>query len=97
MRGPEAEKSNNLFYHLSYYDSDDLANIKDDGLRTEIELHIADFGSCPTQLFLQPHPIKKMDRKGELQLQMNTNGQQLSDNDNSVTSATFDLRRRNFF
>lgn len=59
QRGPDAEKANNIFYHLSYYDSDDLAKIDDEILRTEIELHIADFGSCPTQLFLHPHPSKK--------------------------------------
>mmetsp|Transcript_5346 Transcript_5346/g.10200 ORF Transcript_5346/g.10200 Transcript_5346/m.10200 type:complete len:1566 (+) Transcript_5346:442-5139(+) len=58
QRGPEAEKANNIFYHLSYYDSYDLAKIDDEILRTEIELHIADFGSCPTQLFFQPHPSK---------------------------------------
>mmetsp|Transcript_22706 Transcript_22706/g.34653 ORF Transcript_22706/g.34653 Transcript_22706/m.34653 type:complete len:1674 (+) Transcript_22706:80-5101(+) len=71
QRGPEAEKANNVFYHLSYYDSDDLANIEDQNLRTEIELHIAAFGSCPTQLFLQPHPIKKVDRKSELHMSSN--------------------------
>ena len=68
QRGPEAEKSNNLFYHLTYYDSDDLAKIEDETLRTEIELHIVDFGSCPAQLFPQPHPSKKIDRKSQSEL-----------------------------
>jgi factor associated with neutral sphingomyelinase activation len=70
QRGPEAEKADNVFYHLSYYDSDDLAKIADESHRTEIELHIADFGSCPAQLFLQPHPGKKLDRKSQSELSL---------------------------
>lgn len=58
-----------MFYHLSYYDSEDLAKIEDESLRTEIELHIADFGSCPTQLFVQSHPMKKIDRRNQGELQ----------------------------
>ena len=69
QRGPEAEKANNVFYHLTYYDADDLAKIEDDSLRTEIELHIIDFGNCPTQLFHQPHSSKKIDRNNQSELQ----------------------------
>ena len=61
QRGPEAEKANNVFYHLSYYDAEDLAKVEDQNLRAEIELHIADFGNCPSQLFFKPHPLKKVD------------------------------------
>lgn len=68
QRGPEAEKADNVFYHLTYYDSEDLANIQDDSLRTEMELHIVDFGSCPAQLFHQAHPLKKSDRKIQSEL-----------------------------
>jgi hypothetical protein len=68
QRGPEAEKANNIFYHLSYYDSDDLAKIDDEMLRTEIELHIADFGSCPAQLFLHSHPSKTTFSKEQSEL-----------------------------
>jgi hypothetical protein len=53
---------------LSYYDSDDLAKIDDELLRTEIELHIADFGSCPTQLFLHPHPSKTVSMKSKSEM-----------------------------
>jgi hypothetical protein len=70
QRGPEAEKSDNLFYHLSYYDSDDLALVEDDDLRTQIALHIADFGVCPIQLFFEPHPQKHIQQKGELEIMM---------------------------
>jgi hypothetical protein len=59
QRGPEAEKANNVFYHLSYYDSEDLNKVEDKTLRAEIELHIADFGNCPSQLFFEPHRNKK--------------------------------------
>ena len=59
QRGPEAEKANNVFYHLSYYDSEDLEKVEDRSLQAEIALHIADFGNCPSQLFFKPHPNKK--------------------------------------
>jgi len=59
QRGPEAIIAHNVFYHLTYYEPDDLAKIEDATIRTEIELHISDFGQCPTQLFLKPHPQKK--------------------------------------
>ena len=59
QRGPEAEKANNVFYHISYYDSEDLDKVEDKTLRAEIELHIADFGNCPSQLFFKAHPNKK--------------------------------------
>lgn len=59
QRGPEAETAHNVFYHLTYYEPDDLAKIEDATIRTEIELHISDFGQCPSQLFLKPHPQKK--------------------------------------
>jgi len=59
QRGPEAEKAHNVFYHLTYYEPDDLAKVEDHNIRTEIELHISDFGHCPSQLFLRPHPQKK--------------------------------------
>jgi len=54
-----------VFYHLSYYDSDDLEKIKDSSLQAEIALHIADFGNCPTQLFFKSHPSKKPGKASE--------------------------------
>eukprot|EP00978_Attheya_sp_CCMP212_P018236 scaffold49571_cov50-Attheya_sp.AAC.1 len=59
QRGWDARQADNLFYHLTYYDTEDLARIEDEGLRTETELHIADFGHCPSQLFVKAHPKKK--------------------------------------
>jgi len=61
QKGIEAQKANNLFYHLTYYEPEDLARIEDEDLRTEVELHIADFGHCPLHLFSHPHPQRKPD------------------------------------
>jgi len=60
QKGIEAEKANNVFYHLTYYNTDDLAKIQDADLRHEAECHIADFGHCPVLLFNRPHPRKKL-------------------------------------
>ena len=59
QRGPEAVYAQNLFYHLTYYEPEDLAKIEDEAVRTDMELHISDFGRCPSQLFVRPHPQKK--------------------------------------
>ena len=61
QRGIEAKKAMNIFYYLTYFDSDDLAKIQDVGFKRELELHIADFGHCPSQLFFKPHSKKKQD------------------------------------
>jgi len=71
QRGIEAEKAHNIFYHLTYYEPEDIAKVEEESIRTEIQLHIAEFGHCPTQLFFKPHPHKKPDSivshsKGEL-------------------------------
>ena len=58
-RGSEARKAHNIFYHLTYIEPSDLEKIVDEELRRETELHIADFGRCPQQLFHQPHPSKR--------------------------------------
>jgi len=60
QKGIEAKKAFNVFYYLTYYDTNDLAKIDDVHMRREVENHIADFGHCPTQLFHQPHPRKKI-------------------------------------
>ena len=58
-RGSEARTAHNIFYHLTYIEPGDLEKIVDEELRTETELHIADFGHCPQQLFHKPHPRKR--------------------------------------
>ena len=58
-RGSEARMAHNIFYHLTYIGPGDLEKIVDEELRTETELHIADFGHCPQHLFHKPHPRKR--------------------------------------
>ena len=54
--GKEAEKSLNVFYHLTYEDSIDLDNVTDKIMKTSYEAQIVHFGQTPIQLFTKPHP-----------------------------------------
>jgi len=56
QKGPEAAKSNNLFYYLTYEDAVDLDTVSDPVLKRSIEAQIANFGQTPAQLFTRPHP-----------------------------------------
>lgn len=58
QRGKEAKKANNIFHHLTYYGPSDIVPINDSE-KEMILLHIDDFGKCPNQIFLRPHPFKK--------------------------------------
>lgn len=59
QRGEEAEKSKNVFYHLTYVGNVDLDAIEDPKLRKATEDQIAHFGQTPTQLSILPHPKRK--------------------------------------
>ncbi|ROT77640.1 Protein FAN [Penaeus vannamei] len=56
QNGKEAEEADNLFYHLCYEGSVDLAAITDLNDRLALEVQITEFGQVPKQLFLKPHP-----------------------------------------
>lgn len=56
QNGEEAEKSDNLFYHLCYEGSVDLGAITDLNDRLALEVQITEFGQVPKQLFGRPHP-----------------------------------------
>ncbi|XP_063614807.1 protein FAN-like, partial [Penaeus indicus] len=56
QNGEEAEKADNLFYHLCYEGSVDLAAITDLNDRLALEVQITEFGQVPKQLFSKPHP-----------------------------------------
>ncbi|XP_045592665.1 protein FAN-like isoform X4 [Procambarus clarkii] len=56
QNGEEAEKADNLFYHLCYEGSVDLAAITDLNDRLALEVQITEFGQVPKQLFCRPHP-----------------------------------------
>ncbi|XP_028967428.1 neurobeachin [Galendromus occidentalis] len=56
QRGPEAVRSTNVFYYLTYEGTVDLENIKDPVMREAVENQIKNFGMTPSQLLLEPHP-----------------------------------------
>ncbi|XP_069951437.1 protein FAN isoform X2 [Cherax quadricarinatus] len=56
QNGEEAEKADNLFYHLCYEGSVDLTAITDLNDRLALEVQITEFGQVPKQLFTKPHP-----------------------------------------
>lgn len=56
QRGPEAVRSTNVFYYLTYEGSVDLENMKDMVMKEAIENQIKNFGQTPSQLLTEPHP-----------------------------------------
>ena len=56
QRGPEAIRSVNVFYYLTYEGNIDLSTITDSSLREAIETQIRHFGQTPSQLTTDPHP-----------------------------------------
>jgi hypothetical protein len=50
QRGPEAIKSHNVFYYLTYEGAVNLEQISDPAMRKATELQIAHFGQCPRRL-----------------------------------------------
>jgi factor associated with neutral sphingomyelinase activation len=60
QRGKEADRANNLFYHLCYEGSVDLDTIVNLEERYALEVQIGEFGQVPKQIFTSPHPQKIM-------------------------------------
>ncbi|XP_050717441.1 protein FAN-like [Eriocheir sinensis] len=58
QRGDEAEKADNVFYHLCYEGAIDLGAITDLNERLAAEVQITEFGQVPKQLFHRPHPAR---------------------------------------
>ncbi|XP_063849443.1 protein FAN-like isoform X3 [Scylla paramamosain] len=58
QRGEEAEKADNVFYHLCYEGSVDLGAVTDLNDRLALEVQITEFGQVPKQLFSRPHPAR---------------------------------------
>ncbi|OAD54426.1 Protein FAN [Eufriesea mexicana] len=56
QRGSEAEKANNVFFHLCYEGAVDLDTIQDINDRHGLEIQIMEFGQIPKQIFTLPHP-----------------------------------------
>lgn len=53
--GEEAEKAQNVFYHLTYEDAVDMDALRDLD-RQGVETQVVHFGQTPSKLFLKPHP-----------------------------------------
>ena len=56
QRGKAAEKADNVFRFLTYEGAIDVEAVVDAEERAALEMQINEFGQCPRQLFLQPHP-----------------------------------------
>lgn len=56
QRGPEAVRSTNVFYYLTYEGSVNLESMTDPVMKEAIENQIRSFGQTPTQLLAEPHP-----------------------------------------
>ena len=56
QRGQEAIKANNLFYHLTYEGMVDIETVKDPIQKMALKDQINEFGQCPKQIFIIPHP-----------------------------------------
>eukprot|EP00329_Picozoa_sp_Boothbay-MS584-11_P003498 30940_1 len=74
QRGSEAEAAHNLFYHLTYEGSVDIASIEDAQMRKATEDQIIEYGQTPLQLFSKPHPIRNVQKDTG---QLDTNATQL--------------------
>nr|XP_020636969.1 lipopolysaccharide-responsive and beige-like anchor protein isoform X2 [Pogona vitticeps] len=56
QQGPEAVRSLNVFYYLTYEGAVNLSSIADPVLREAVEAQIRSFGQTPSQLLIEPHP-----------------------------------------
>ncbi|XP_023589325.1 lipopolysaccharide-responsive and beige-like anchor protein isoform X4 [Trichechus manatus latirostris] len=56
QQGPEAVRSLNVFYYLTYEGAVNLNSIIDPVLREAVEAQIRSFGQTPSQLLIEPHP-----------------------------------------
>ncbi|KAG5324079.1 FAN protein, partial [Pseudoatta argentina] len=56
QRGVEADKADNVFFHLCYEGAVDLDTIRDINDRHGLEVQIMEFGQIPKQVFTLPHP-----------------------------------------
>lgn len=59
QRGIEAEKADNVFYHLCYEGSVNVDSVKALEERYALDVQIGEFGQIPKQLFKSPHPQRR--------------------------------------
>ncbi|CAL7951198.1 unnamed protein product [Xylocopa violacea] len=60
QRGVEAEKADNVFFHLCYEGAVDLDTIRDINDKHGLEIQIMEFGQIPKQIFTLPHPKRSV-------------------------------------
>ena len=51
-----------MFYYLTYEDAVDIDEIQDPIMKRAVEVQIANFGQCPSQLFITPHASRNISR-----------------------------------
>ena len=79
QRGEEAIKANNLFHPVSYEDGKDFDE-KDEMEIRMIQIQATEFGQCPNQLFLSPHPKKFSKGINEIVFNLGDNSKNLLNN-----------------
>ena len=60
QRGMAALAADNVFRHLTYEGAIDPESISDVVERAAVEVAINEFGQCPHQIFLHPHPRRRV-------------------------------------
>lgn len=56
QQGPAAVEANNVFHPLTYEGAVEVAAVDDPIERQAMEAQINEFGQCPRQIFVRPHP-----------------------------------------
>ncbi len=56
QRGQEAIKAKNVFFHLTYEGMVNIEEIRDPVQKMALKDQINEFGQCPKQIFIIPHP-----------------------------------------
>ena len=51
-----------MFYYLTYEDAVEIDEIQDPIMKRAVEVQIASFGQCPSQLFITPHASRNISR-----------------------------------
>ncbi|XP_029048246.1 protein FAN-like isoform X1 [Osmia bicornis bicornis] len=91
QRGVEADKADNVFFHLCYEGAVDLDTIRDINDRHGLEIQIMEFGQIPKQIFTLPHPKRSVSLLDKLYVETAlTSVKNETENDENQTK-TFEL------
>ncbi|XP_076657256.1 protein FAN isoform X1 [Halictus rubicundus] len=92
QRGIEAEKADNVFFHLCYEGAIDLDTIRDANDRHGIEVQIMEFGQIPKQIFTLPHPKRSVPLMEKLYSETALLSLKSGSENESIDEKTFELR-----